>query len=126
MELKDFVKGVIADIVSACEESQSELDARATVNPLNIRNEHDSYREPVPEPTSIDFDVSVSVTTSDADASNGGGKISVASVVSAGVGKGHQHTQSSGDVARVRFSIAVLLPIGDTKAQASVLRHKGS
>lgn len=100
MELKDFIKGVLSDIVYAVEECQKDFEGKAQINPV-IKN----YASIEPIESSrvhdIHFDVALS-TTSDGEKSGG------ISVFSAHVGA--KSTNSLFESSRVKFSIPITYP----------------
>lgn len=119
MELKEFIKTAITDIVTAVSELQVELaENGAIVNP------------PLPHPISngsvnvgkgnepierLTFDVAL--TTTEASSADGGVKGGVA-IFSAKVGAGLQ--SSSQNVSRLSFAIPVVLPVAEVKTAAEI------
>lgn len=117
MELKEFIKATVTDIVSAVSELQVELaENGAIVNP------------PLPNPVSngsvnvgkgnepiqrLTFDVAL--TTTETSSVDGGAKGGVA-IFSAKVGAGQQ--SSSQNVSRLSFAIPVVLPVAEVKTAA--------
>lgn len=114
MELKDFIKTAITDIVTAVSELQVELaENGAIVNP------------PLPHPISngsvnvgkgnepiqrLTFDVAL--TTSETSSADGGVKGGVA-IFSEKVGAGQQ--SSSQNISRLSFAIPVVFPVAEVK-----------
>lgn len=117
MELKEFIKTAVSDIVSAVSELQTELaENGAIVNP------------PLPHPISngsvnvgkgnepiqrLTFDVAL--TTTETNSVDGGAKGGVA-IFSAKVGAGQQ--SSSQNMSRLSFAIPVVLPVAEVQTTA--------
>lgn len=99
MELKDLVKGVIADITNAVEESQKEL-GQGIVNPgaLNNTGGHETRDYYI---NNIEFDVAIS-SSSDVDAGLG---IRIFPI-RAGANASGKDSES----ARIKFSVPVAYP----------------
>lgn len=114
MELKEFIKTAITDIVNAVSELQVELAKNgAIVNPplphpiSNGSVNMGKGNEPIQRLT---FDVAL--TTTEVSSADGGVKGGVA-IFSAKVGAGQQ--SSSQNVSRLSFAIPVVLPVVEVK-----------
>lgn len=107
MELKDFIKGVVA----AIKECQEELDNGAILSPTNI-----DTREGVKTEngfltvSKIDFEVSVSTSSTNET----GGKINVISAIVNG-GIGSENKSSDDNVSKIKFSIPLIYPFSRLK-----------
>lgn len=119
MELKEFIKTAITDIVTAVSELQVELaENGAIVNPplphpiSNGSVNMGKGNEPIERLT---FDVAL--TTTEASSADGGVKGGVA-IFSAKVGAGLQ--SSSQNVSRLSFAIPVVLPVAEVKTDSEI------
>lgn len=117
MELKEFIKTTVSDIVSAVSELQAELAEKgAIVNPPlphSISNGSVNVgkgNEPIQRLT---FDVAL--TTTETSSVDGGAKGGVA-IFSAKVGAGQQ--SSSQNVSRLSFTIPVVFPVAEVQTDA--------
>lgn len=113
MELKEFIKTALADIVSAVRETQEEVKEYAAIAPLMTSGERTKavrMKDGIAHISNIDFDVAVTTETKEsADAGIKAG-ITVASILNIGVGSKSDGTESYQNISRIRFSIPVLLP----------------
>lgn len=113
MELKEFIKTALADIVSAVRETQEEVKEYATIAPLMSRGEKESsvlMKDGVAHVSNIDFDVAVTAETKENTENGLKAGIKVAGILNFGVGSKGDATESSQSISRIRFSIPVLLP----------------
>lgn len=117
MELKEFIKTTVTDIVSAVSELQAELAEKGAIvnpslpNPISNGSVNvGKGNEPIQRLT---FDVAL--TTTEASSIDGGAKGGVA-IFSAKVGAGQQ--SSSQNVSRLSFAIPVVLPVAEVKTAA--------
>ena len=116
MELKEFVKSTIAQVIDAVDELNAMYeDKDAVVNPATPYglkrgaksvDTHQGNRVI----TDIEFDLTVSVEES----KDSGGKVNVLACVIGGDAS-HSHTEGSSSVSRVRFSVPVMLPARKVK-----------
>lgn len=122
MELKEFIKTAIADIVGAVSELQEELAGRgATVNPA-LPHPADStigiggFNRPVQD---LGFDVAL--TTSESTSVDWSAKGGVA-IFAARMESGQQ--AQTHNVSRLTFSIPVVLPIDEVRTDGEVARER--
>lgn len=127
MELKDFVKAALTDIVQAIREARAETEEAgndALIAP-RIRTASDRVLLVALEDGSgvafpVDFDLSL--TVSEASSANHGikGKLSIASVVTLGGSTGDTSADTKTVVQKLRFTVPVRYPNGvPEKRQAS-------
>jgi hypothetical protein len=103
MNLRDFIKQALMDIVGAVQDTQKEITDGEIVPA--IKNTYKSIETNISPLQVVEFDVSVSADTqSDRKAT--------LSVVAAVIGGnvGGQRNTSSGHVANLRFKIPIMLP----------------
>ena len=124
MELKDFVKSALVEVVEAVSEAQMDLiEKRAMINPkiyvdnitktqgqsnLHLKEGTGSPHRTLPvyhAVQNIDFDVAV--TISDTTKTGGGGRISVIALSLGGEASDEMQTTS---VSRIKFSVPILFP----------------
>lgn len=113
MELKEFIKTALTDIVSAVRETQKEVKEYATIAPLMTQGEKGSailMKDGVAHVSNIDFDVAVTTETKENTENGIKAGIKVASVFNLGAGSKGDSTETSQNISRIRFSIPVLLP----------------
>ena len=110
MELKEFIKTALMDIVSAVKETQEEVKEYATIAPLTDSGGEKSsaikLKDGVAHVSNMDFDVAVTTETK-GNTENG---IKVASVFNIGASSKDNATETSQNISRIRFTIPVLLP----------------
>lgn len=120
MELKDFIKGVIADITEAISESQSELNNGAIVSPSQclsgkaIRIKDYGYLV-----SDIDFEVVLTTEESSKGGGNLGANIKVLSF-----GINGDNVNKSENLSRVRFTIPVVYPSVDVSSYCKNMAPK--
>ena len=90
MELKEFIKETLVEIIGGVEDSQAAISQGSVVG-----TRQDSHQ-------AVDFDVAVTTSTS----TEGGGKVSVVGIGSAGL----EGSTSSEAVTRIKFTIPIDLP----------------
>lgn len=113
MELKEFIKTALTDIVSAVRETQEEVKEYATIAPLVGLGDKKSavgMQDGVAHISNIDFDVAVTTETKENTEKGIKAGIKVASVFNIGVGSNGDATETYQNISRIRFSIPVLLP----------------
>lgn len=122
MDLKDFVKSVVVDIVNGIKEANNALkDSDAIVNPSNVLPFNDSgnlYGHILSEKIKsrerpvhkIDFDVAV--TASEGKETKGGIAIAIASI---GIGTSGKSDTTQSTTSRIKFSIPIAFPESDGK-----------
>lgn len=97
MDLKDFIKQVIADITDAIKESQDSLKNGCVVNPTIEYINKAGYREKERKTNEIEFDIALTVS------SDNHGSISIAPF-GTGIDRG------TSELNRVKFSVSVCYP----------------
>ena len=113
MELKEFIKTALTDIVSAVRETQEEVKEYATIAPLMTSGERTSaveMKDGIAHISSIDFDVAVTTETKENTENGIKAGIKVAGVFNLGASSKGDATETSQNISRIRFSIPVLLP----------------
>lgn len=113
MELKDFIKTALTDIISAVKETQEDVKEYATISPLVGMGDKKSsvgMKDGVAPISNIDFDVAVTTETKENTENGIKAGIKVASVFNLGAGSKGDSTETSQNISRIRFSIPVLLP----------------
>lgn len=114
MELKEFIKTALTDIVSAVKETQECVQDYATIAPLTeLAKNHAcavEMRDGMAHISNIDFDVAVTTETKDSMNNGVEGGIKVAGLLNIGGGSKDEVTESSQNISRIRFTIPVLLP----------------
>lgn len=113
MELKEFVKAALTDIVEAVKETQEEVKEYATIAPLVIEGKRTDcvlMENGVARISNVDFDVAV--TTESSEQGRGGGKaaIQVAGLFKIGAEAKQDTEEKTQNLSRIKFSIPVLLP----------------
>lgn len=113
MDLKEFIKTALVDIVSAVRETQEEVKEYATIAPLMTSSKDTptiQMKDGVAHISNIDFDVAVITETKENTENGINAGIKVAGIFNAGGGFNNNATDISQNVSRIRFSIPVLLP----------------
>lgn len=112
MELKDFIKEVLADITNAVNESRKELKNGSVIAPstpvqvqsgMSFKSISSSYTA---KTSDIEFEVAVSVE----DTGGKQGHINVLSSV-VGFGLGTDKKSSNTEISRIKFSIPIIYSI---------------
>lgn len=118
MELKDFIKGVISEIVNAIDESQKALGDKACVSPIigsGGSSTHIKAGKGYVPVSAIDFDVALTVSATETANSGVSGKISIFEIIKAGAEAGDTTQMVTQNVSRVKFQIPVAYPPGEPK-----------
>ena len=114
MELKEFIKTALMDIVSAVKETQEEVKEYATIAPLTDSGGEKSsaikQKDGVAHVSNMDFDVAVTTETKGNTENGIKVGIKVASVFNIGASSKDNATETSQNISRIRFTIPVLLP----------------
>ena len=110
MEIQDFIRSVLVQLVRGVETAQQELkDSKATINPLGIRAQLAlEQNKAAPDFTNVEFELAVEVKSSGEQA--GGVGIQVAVFKMGAEGK---KMEAESHVSRLRFSVPVHLPLGN-------------
>jgi hypothetical protein len=109
MELKDFIKGTLTEIIEAITESQAAIKGTgAVINPHQYGKTEKSYTGDNIQIFEIEFDVGV--TISDSSGSKAGIGIFMAGL---GVGTKGELKESNISQNRIKFQIPVAYPKGD-------------
>lgn len=108
MELKDFVKLALSEIVEAAKEANKSFDNDAFIG--NKRVDGSYWRS---DPQLIEFNVAV--TTTEADEKNGGMKLTVANLLHLGADKNVKSVNQV--VNTIKFTIPLVLQISDKSIQ---------
>ena len=131
MELKEFIKTALTDIVTAVKETQESVQEFATIAPITeAGNKVTHIKTPhgYAEISNIDFDVAVTTETTEGTANGIKGGITVAGVFNIG-GNGKEETaEKFQNVSRMKFTISVLLPHASSLEEEVLIkdgaRHK--
>ncbi len=109
MELQEFIRSVLVQVVRGVEQAQSALkDSKATINPLGINAQIAlEQNKETPSFTSVEFEVAVEVKT--LGEQSGGVGIQVAVFKMGADGK---KTETKSHISRLRFAVPVHLPPG--------------
>lgn len=109
MELQEFIRSVLVQIVRGVESAQSELkDSKATINPLGIKAQIAlEQNKEAPEFNNVEFEVAVEVKSQGEQ--SGGVGIQVA-IFKMGIEGKKLETESH--VSKLRFAIPIHLPPG--------------
>lgn len=119
MELKEFVKSTIAQIIDAVDElNMMYEDKDAVINPATpyeMRKDAQAVetKQGIRSVADIEFDLTVSVDES----KDTGGKVNVLACVIGG-DVSQSHTEGNSSVSRVRFTVPVMLPARKVKDAA--------
>ena len=130
MELKDFIKTALTDIVEAVKEVQDSVKDIATIAPYTGGNAVTHIKTPdgYAEISNIDFDVAVTTETTEGTSSDIKGGIAVAGIFNIG-GNGNEAAEEKyQNVSRIKFTIPVLLPHASSLEEEVLIkdgaRHK--
>jgi len=110
MELREFVRSTLLEIVSGVTDAQKALDeegSTAVVNALAAGNLKVHSRRGLPLLQMIEFDVALTVT--ETTEKGIGGRLSIAA---ASIGTQRGASVENSEVSRVRFQVPVVLPMG--------------
>jgi hypothetical protein len=111
MELKDFVKVTLEQIVEGVVSAQESVAAKgASVNPIDIEytkdGQYNSFEHAVPQDVVFD----VGLTSTDSSGSSEGIGVFLGSI---NLGKKNNSGSESVSVTKVRFVVPLVLPAGD-------------
>lgn len=126
MELKEFIKESLSQIIDAVKETQEKYkDTNVVICPDNIQevksglyildeNEYDNYssRSKV---QNIDMDIAISVTEKEGNRSG----LGIAKIINAGISS--ENAQQNESISKIKFSIPIVLPA--TNAQEYFEKH---
>lgn len=113
MELKEFIKNALADIIDAVKETQDNVRDYATVAPFVGTGSKETsvlLDGGVAKISNIDFDVAVISATKENGRNSAEAGIKVAGIFNIGIGGQDAAEKNLQNVSRIRFSIPVLLP----------------
>lgn len=120
MELKEFIKESLSQIIDAVKETQEKYkDTNVVICPDNIQevksglyifdeNEYNNYssRSKV---QNIDMDIAISVTEKEGNKSG----LGIAKIINAGISS--ENTQQNESISKIKFSIPVVLPTSNAQ-----------
>ncbi|MBP3511132.1 MAG: hypothetical protein J6K19_03720 [Prevotella sp.] len=113
MELKEFIKTAIVDIVNAVKEAQDEVGESATIMPIRTKA-HQTYDIAVDggheRVSDIDFDIAVTIGSKEGAEGNAGGGIQIAQIFNIGAGHKENAENMTQNVSRMKFTIPIVLP----------------
>lgn len=126
MELKEFIKESLSQIIDAVKETQEKYkDTNVVICPDNIQevksglyildeNEYDNYssRSKV---QNIEMDIAISVTEKEGNKSG----LGIAKIINAGISS--ENVQQNESISKIKFSIPIVLPT--TNAQEYFEKH---
>lgn len=98
MQLKDFIKGTLLDVVNGVEEANKEKDRFRLTSHKNMGTGERGQK--------IEFDISVIVDKGSENDTKGGIKVAIANL-GASFGGGQKDTESSQNVHKIKFEIFV-------------------
>lgn len=113
LELKDFVKEVLADIAIAVKESQHELANVASISPsyeCGSQSNDVKWAEKIfSKVSTVEFDVAVASYTTESKAGEKSAGVTVLGLFSAGAGGKHVQSNmyDSQNISRIKFSIPI-------------------
>ena len=109
MELQEFIRSVLVQIVRGVEQAQSELkDSKATINPLGIKAQVAlEQNKETPSFTDVEFEVAVEVKTQGEQSGGVGVQVAVFKM-----GVDGKKAESESHVSKLRFAVPVHLPPG--------------
>lgn len=113
MELKEFIKTALIDIVDAVKETQDNVKDYATIVPFVGNGSKESsvlMNDGVAIISRIDFDVAVSSETKENGQNDAEARIKVAGIFKVGIGGKEGAEKNLQNISRIRFSIPVILP----------------
>ena len=120
MELKEFIKESLSQLIDAVKETQEKYkDTNVVICPDNIQevkdglyildeNEYDNYssRSKV---QNIDMDIAISVTEKEGNKSG----LGIAKIINAGISS--ENTQQNESISKIKFSIPIVLPTSSSQ-----------
>lgn len=113
MELKEFIKTALVDIVQSVRETQEIVKDYATIVPFTKRGDNDSSvltEQGVANISKIDFDIAVTTGTKEESKNGADAGIRVAGILNIGIGSKEDSAKNAQNISRIQFSIPVLLP----------------
>lgn len=126
MELKEFIKESLSQIIDAVKETQEKYkDTNVVICPDNIQevksglyildeNEYDNYSSKS-KVQNIDMDIAISVTEKEGNKSG----LGIAKIINAGISS--ENAQRNESISKIKFSIPIVLPT--TNAQEYFEKH---
>lgn len=131
MELKEFIKTALTDIVTAVKETQECVQDFATIAPVTVGGDKDTH---VKTPagyaniSNIEFDVAVVVETEEGAVSGIKGGITVAGMLGICGKSKEEMSEKYQNVSRIKFAIPLMLPHASSLEEEVVVnegaRHK--
>jgi hypothetical protein len=109
MELKNFIKETLKDIIVGIQEAQREIEGGIIVPTVNESN-YGNVQTGFTSYQKIDFEVTVNAVEQEGSEA----KLSIVAAVIGGHVKG-DNSNSSGHAAKLKFSIPIKLPAGNKK-----------
>lgn len=113
MELREFIKTAIVDLVNAVVEAQAETEGLATILPIRTK-EYKTFDIPVEGGhkivSDIDFDIAVTVGSKEGATGTAEAGIQIAQIFNFGGKHREEAENTSQNVSRMKFSIPVVLP----------------
>jgi hypothetical protein len=109
MELQEFIRSVLIQLVRGVEQAQTELkDSKATINPLGIKAQIAlEQNQETPSFTNVEFEVAVEVKSLGEQSGNAGIQVAVFNM-----GVDGKKSESASHVSKLRFAVPVHLPPG--------------
>ena len=109
MELQEFIRSVLVQVVRGVEQAQTELkDSKAAINPLGIRAQTAlEQNKETPSFTDVEFEVAVEVKTTGEQTGGIGIQVAVFKM-----GVDGKKSEGESHVSRLRFVVPVHLPPG--------------
>jgi len=111
MELKEFVRESLLQIIGAVREAQAQC-ADAEINPI-VLDSHGGRRQSARGNDVQDVQFDVAVTATDA----GEKKAGIGIVAAIGIGASLQSATTNESVSRIKFAVTIALPSGDAGAR---------
>ena len=110
MELRDFVRQTLVDLVKGIEDAQTELSSsKAIINPLGTPKIIKVHKDQDVSFSEVEFEIQLDVKKS--KKAEGRAKITVVNVLTAGAGR--QNDSSHGETNKIKFAIPVHFPPGN-------------
>ena len=120
MELKEFIKESLSQIIDAVKETQEKYkdtnvlvcpdDVQGEDNNLYIDNENfNQYYNRYTRVQNIEMDIAISVTEKEGNKSG----IGIAKIINAGISS--ENAQQNESISKIKFSIPVVLPTANVK-----------
>jgi hypothetical protein len=122
VELKDFVKRALVEIVGAIREAHAEvvdsdgaLVAPKLVNPISGITAPIAHEDGAGMANLVEFDLSVTVSEGQEAKHGASGKITIAAIIKAGGSTSEANTEARTAVQRLKFTVPVRYPNGKPK-----------